>query len=74
MSNSKLPIKYGLPERLVVGLLGKLTKGHLKLTYADGSSRHFGNPAEPVRNLRRDRKFIAAFCPGTAEVQYNMEN
>ncbi|MDA7496338.1 cyclopropane-fatty-acyl-phospholipid synthase family protein [Akkermansiaceae bacterium] len=48
MSNSKLPIKYGLPERLVVGLLNKLTKGHLKLTYADGSSRHFGNPAEPV--------------------------
>ena len=48
MSNSKLPIKYGLPERLVVGLLNKLTKGHLKLTYADSSSRHFGNPAEPV--------------------------
>ena len=28
--------------------MGKLTKGHLALTYAYGSSRHFGNPAEPV--------------------------
>ena len=33
---------------MVVGLLNKMTEGHLKLTYADGTARHFGSPDEPV--------------------------
>ena len=40
---NKPPIKYGLPERLVTGLLSKMPEGRLQMTYADGTVRNFGN-------------------------------
>ena len=38
----------GFAERMVLGLLGRLTRGGLRLEHADGRVRHFGQPGAPV--------------------------
>mgnify|MGYP006079753587 FL=1 len=48
MSNSTLPIKHGLPERMVVSLLNKMPQGRLQMAYADGSARDFGDSQSEV--------------------------
>ena len=48
MSTQTLPIKHGLAEKMVVGLLNRMPQGHLVMTYPDGSARHFGDPSAPV--------------------------
>lgn len=61
MSNPAPPGKYGLPERLVIGLLNKMPQGHLRMTYADGTERHFGDPAAAVDasvQITDDREFF----------------
>jgi len=61
MSNSSIPIQYGLPERLVVGLLSKMPEGHLEMTYVDGTVRHFGNPQSKITasiTIRNDLEFF----------------
>ncbi|MFT6863955.1 MAG: cyclopropane-fatty-acyl-phospholipid synthase [Akkermansiaceae bacterium] len=61
MSNSTLPIQYGFPERMVVGLLAKMPEGRLQMTYADGKVRDFGNPDLEVSasvKINDDREFF----------------
>lgn len=61
MSNSTLPIQYGFPERMVVGLLAKMPVGRLQMTYADGKVRDFGNPDLEVSasvKINDDREFF----------------
>ncbi len=61
MTNSPPPIKNGLAERLVLGLLKKMPRGHLSMTYADGSVRDFGDLESPVTaevTLHNDQEFF----------------
>ncbi len=61
MSNSTIPIQYGFPERMVIGLLDKMPEGRLQMTYADGTVRHFGNPDLEVSasvKIIDDREFF----------------
>jgi cyclopropane-fatty-acyl-phospholipid synthase len=51
----------GFAERMVLGLLGKLSSGGLRLEHADGRVRHFGKPGAPVTArvvLRNDEEFF----------------
>ena len=51
----------GFAERMVLGLLGRLTRGGLRLEHADGRVRHFGQPGAPVTacvRLRDDSAFF----------------
>lgn len=48
MSNPTKKIEFGFPERMVIGLLNKMPEGHLEMTYANGTVRHFGNPDAEV--------------------------
>jgi cyclopropane-fatty-acyl-phospholipid synthase len=48
MSTQTLPIKHGLAEKMVVGLLNRMPQGHLVMNYPDGAARHFGDPSAPV--------------------------
>lgn len=61
MSNSTLPIQHGFPERMVIGLLDKMTEGHLQMTYANGKVRDFGNPNLEVSatvKINNDKEFF----------------
>ena len=61
MSKPAPPCKYGLPEKLVTGLLNKMPDGHLRLTYADGTVRDFGDPEIEVTaevQIHDDREFF----------------
>lgn len=61
MSNPTFFFKYGLPERLVIGLLNKMPSGHLRLSYADGTVRDFGNEDDGVSasvRINDDREFF----------------
>lgn len=48
-------------EKMVVGLLGKMPLGGLRMEYPDGRVRHFGDPGAPVTArviLRKEREFF----------------
>ncbi|MBC8125831.1 MAG: class I SAM-dependent methyltransferase [Gloeobacteraceae cyanobacterium ES-bin-144] len=60
MESSTIPF-IGFPERMVVGLLNKMPRGGLRMEYADGRIRHFGEPGAVVTArvmLRNDKEFF----------------
>ena len=61
MTNSSAPLKNGLAERLVLGLLNKMPVGRLRMTYADGAVREFGDLSTEVSaevTLNHDQEFF----------------
>ncbi|MGJ8697709.1 MAG: class I SAM-dependent methyltransferase [Verrucomicrobiaceae bacterium] len=59
--STSAPAKNGLPEKLVLGLLNKMPLGKLRLEYADGSVRHFGDEKSEVTasvKINNDEEFF----------------
>jgi cyclopropane-fatty-acyl-phospholipid synthase len=59
-----LPVTQGIAERLVIGLLGKMRIGGMRMEYPDGTVRHFGEANAPVtaRLFLRDSAAFFKSC------------